>query len=59
MKSITYSPAAETLLSKLEDFEVVKLDPMEVLSAIELESWGEIYINVKNGTWYISKKGQQ
>lgn len=60
MKPFTYSPAAEVLLSQLEDSEngIIRIDPMEVLTAIELESWGEVKIHVKDGIWYVTKKKQ-
>lgn len=52
---ISYSPAAEELLSKLNDSPngIIQIDTIDVLTAIELEGWDEIKIITKGEDWFI------
>lgn len=55
MKNQTYSPAAEELLSKLNDSPngIIEIDTIDVLTAIELEGWDEVKIITKGEQWFI------
>ena len=52
---VSYSPAAEELLSKLNDSPngIIQIDTIDVLTAIELEGWDEIKIITKGEDWFI------